>query len=446
MTTPTTGKLAPRDLLSLMSAPMLELLAELDAAASDTEEDVVPSRAVQIGDLVVAEAVRLIRLGTRVEVVDAAMAVSQALVGPTARRLAPQNAEAQRLLFAASTMLVAAMSPSSNGGELTVLRSWNGKALEAVRLVAAEPTQVLERIELRKELKVEESHLSHLLGDLEAAGLVERIREGRTVKVHLGPTARTDHVAKLLQLVEDEQPGASRRAELAQREGLVREVFQTVVEKDELPREHLSKRAAIALREMRRGLLHLRRADSGAQVALGEVVAAEESVIVWLHVRGCLQARREPLDYHVLWTVVMEGEEIGDVKPWTPTSDWLDGGPGTGSRPLSWSMPFTGVPEERGLTMRMMGDVRVLGDVRGVPSVFTTARLDDGHLLHYEIPSLYERILVREIVRETELVFDNNLDKVAGHAADGPRSQDAALAQQPMDFAANIAPDLTSMR
>lgn len=189
------------DLLGLTLAPMTDRVAALRIEWGREEEVEVrplPSRAVQVAGLVVGETVRLIRLGDRAEVTGAARELSK-LVAQHTPDAATRHPESYRLAAGASVVLGAAGSPSSSGAELTVLNSWNGKALEAVELLSRAHGRALARSELRTELgDLTESHLTKLLRDLESSGLALRLKEGRTVTVHLGPAGKSDHVqAKL---------------------------------------------------------------------------------------------------------------------------------------------------------------------------------------------------------------------------------------------------------
>ncbi len=211
------------DLLGLTLAPMSERLAALRIEWGRHEQSgPLPSRAVQVAGLVVGETVRLIRLGDRSEVTGAARELSK-LVAQNTPDAATRHPESYRLAAGASVVLGAAGSPSSAGAELTVLNSWNGKALEAVELLNRAHDRTLARSELRSQLgDLTESHLTHLLRDLEAAGLALRIKEGRMVTVHLGPSGKSDHVqARLAKdplpvrfrgTERDIDPGARRRA------------------------------------------------------------------------------------------------------------------------------------------------------------------------------------------------------------------------------------------
>jgi DNA-binding MarR family transcriptional regulator len=193
------NRTASRDMLSLALAGMPELIAALEEERTLAEEpSALPPRSKRVARMIMAETIRLIRLGTRVELATAALEVAKALARPYAERLATNHPSAYRLLCSASDALGAATPPSSAGSELTVLRSWNDNARKALAIVNKAPGRVIARADLRAQLGVDESYLSHLLADLEAPGLVVRIRFGRTVQVHLGPVGRSEHVQQIL--------------------------------------------------------------------------------------------------------------------------------------------------------------------------------------------------------------------------------------------------------
>lgn len=184
------------DLFSLALAPMSARVSALKQAwALPEEPGPLPTRSVQIAGLVVAETVRLIRLGDRSELAEGALELARLIARAEIEAIASVYPESHRLASGAAVVLGAASAPSSGGGEMAVLRSWNGKAREAVELLSQAHDKALARTELRSALgDPTESHLSHLLADLESSGLAVRIREGRTVTVHLGPTGRSEQV------------------------------------------------------------------------------------------------------------------------------------------------------------------------------------------------------------------------------------------------------------
>lgn len=188
------------DLFSLALAPMSARVSTLEQAWTVPEvPGPLPSHTVQIAGLIVAETVRLIRLGSRSELAEGALELTQLVARAEADTVASAHPEPYRLASGAAVVLGAASAPSSGGGEMAVLRSWNGKAREAVEMLSRAHDKALARTELRSALgDPTESHLSHLLADLEASGLAVRIREGKTVTVHLGPTGRSEQVQEQL--------------------------------------------------------------------------------------------------------------------------------------------------------------------------------------------------------------------------------------------------------
>lgn len=188
------------EVFALIDASIRELIEAIeDDAVLAEEEGALPARADQIADLILDETVRLIRLGGRSETVEAGAELADALIGPKADQLEDGHGEAFLSMIGASRVLQAASSPSSRGSEITVLNSWKGKALKVLVALHDTPDEEMPRAEIRSLLgNLKESHLSHLLADMEAAGLVVRVREGRMVTVHLGAAGRSKRVREML--------------------------------------------------------------------------------------------------------------------------------------------------------------------------------------------------------------------------------------------------------
>jgi DNA-binding transcriptional ArsR family regulator len=178
----------PIDLLGLRDAPLPALL-ETAATVADAGG---PSAALTgLSDLCVAETVRLLRDASTTEVGEASSALRRFLAAPSGRAARVLAAGAHDRLSGLLPLLTAASSPSSKGGQQAVRRAWNGKADEALAKLAAAGGQ-LARADLRRQLNVSESYVSHLLTDLEAARLVERISEAgrKSVTVYLTAEGR----------------------------------------------------------------------------------------------------------------------------------------------------------------------------------------------------------------------------------------------------------------
>lgn len=162
------------DLIALRTATIEELVEavrregeRLDAAAASV-----------VAGLLVDETVRLTRSGSREEITHAGATLARLLGAPPGRWLKEIAPSAHRTATGLVPVLAAAASPASKDGGGMVRRSWNGLADRAVQLVAAAPDRRIRRSDLRRELgDISESHLSHLLSDLEAASLVECVYE-----------------------------------------------------------------------------------------------------------------------------------------------------------------------------------------------------------------------------------------------------------------------------
>lgn len=176
------------DLLALRVAPLKRLLDVLDELAPNAGDDRYGQAMGVVAELAVDESVRLIRRASRGEIVDAGTALSRWCGGPNGRAVEATDAGTHAILAGLTFVLGAAAAPDGKDGDALVLRSWNGRAREAVELVAGAPDHTLPRAELRRRLDVSESYLSHLLADLQAARLVERIGNPgrRGVDVHIG--------------------------------------------------------------------------------------------------------------------------------------------------------------------------------------------------------------------------------------------------------------------
>jgi hypothetical protein len=188
-----------RDMLSLAKAGLPELLAVLEEDATFVEDTPkIPRRSKRVARRILAESIRLIRLGTRKEVAEAALELAESLTLPAITRFEEPYPNVYRLINSAADALAAATPPSSGGSELTVLRSWKGRARKALAIVNQATDQAVARADLRAQLNLSEDYLSHMLADMEAAGLVVRVKSGKVVTVHLGLVGRSSHVQDLL--------------------------------------------------------------------------------------------------------------------------------------------------------------------------------------------------------------------------------------------------------
>ncbi len=297
-----------RDLLSLATAPLTDLLEAIESAETIAEPSSgIPARATQMARLVVAEVVRLIRLGTRRQLAEAGDLLSRTLIGAQAPALAECQPQAHDLLCAAANVLDLAIAPSSSGGELTVLRSWGGNARRAVALVDRAPGRAIARARLREALKLEDSYLSHMLAELEAAGLIVRTRLGRVVTVHLGPVAERPHVKELLPGKGDKRDDDLRRLRTRRAD----ELFKCLLED----------RSALAGSDIR-GLADLEeQLDQLAQELeitewVTHHIADPDEVVCHVQIHGITGRRR--VERKAVWVTRFDDELIGEVSSWSP--------------------------------------------------------------------------------------------------------------------------------
>jgi DNA-binding transcriptional ArsR family regulator len=303
------------DLLTLAREPDLSRLlsALFEAGTLEEKPGPLPSRANQIARMIVAEAIRLVRLGTQTELADAGVQLVRALTGSDAATLAAGFPEADRLLNGATVAVRGATSPDSSGGALTVLRGWNGKALRALEMLEREPGGEISRSELRERLGVEESYLSKLLGAMEAAGLVVRIREGRTTAVHVGPAARSSEVRVFIDGIDAD--GDMKRA--------VVRLFQAIL--DERPLAEIAEIADVD--PYPKGLAALRNqldeVKSGLAIENSEIADVNcdgDEVVVRIRLRGTPRIGRYDggrTEHPLVWVGWLKDGTISEVESWT---------------------------------------------------------------------------------------------------------------------------------
>jgi DNA-binding MarR family transcriptional regulator len=309
------------DLLGLASASMREMVEQLVAWTDVQTSRSVPRATHQLAILIRSEAIRLIRLGTPRESSDAATALSRVVIGHRARHLEETDPEALRIVSASFSVLGAAVAPSSTGAELNVLRSWNGLAQRVVELLHDQPPHEMERAELRERLGIDDqSHLSHILRDLEASGLVVRTRtRGRNVTVHLGPVAREPRVRDLL------VAGKQIDSELASR---IKEAFAHIADSTRLgdpASEAETVARELGLEAPLREIHRFRERVQGVRVQVEDLVASNDAIVACLRFRGVRWGdfeRPVPVDVRQVWLVCARDERVSPALR-SPTIDEL---------------------------------------------------------------------------------------------------------------------------
>lgn len=304
------------DLLTLASQPMPILVASMEDAFARKDEE--PSRVVKVGDVILAEAIRLIRLGNGEELADAAVLANRLMLTPEVKALRRSRPGAHRALAAAAKTLTVAASPSSKGAELAVLRSWAGKARSLVGVVSQADGLAVPRARLKQLLGVDDSYLSHLLADLEATGLVERVKAGREVTVHLGPVGRLPHVQELVRPAPaDEEIPAPRQVDAA---GIVTRFLEHAFGE---PAARTSSSISVTRYEVRARRL----VDSVAgrlYFGVDKAVADGESVVCRFRLMGVLEEGevRAPFSTEQVISAQVAGDEVVAIDSWSPEDTW----------------------------------------------------------------------------------------------------------------------------
>jgi DNA-binding MarR family transcriptional regulator len=176
----------PLDLSGLREAPPAELAPLLEKVAAKPEERALSA----LTALLMNRVLRLLRQGSREELHEEALMLNRALAVKAGAHLRKTLPEAFGVWTALGELLSGAARSTSRAAVPAILRS-SGRSQEILELLASESGPV-PRSEIKRRLKLAESQLSHLLGDLEEADLVLRYRpdKSKEVLVELGAVGR----------------------------------------------------------------------------------------------------------------------------------------------------------------------------------------------------------------------------------------------------------------
>lgn len=175
------------DLSGLTGALPEEVYPLLERAAGEQEAAVLDS----LTALLLDRALRLLRQGSRQEIFEESKALNRVLAGPESATLEEKMPGIHGGWMALGELLSEASRRSDRAAVDSILLSTKGHGQSLLEELAREG-RPLPRAEIRKRLRLGESHLSHLLRDLAEADLVVRYRpEGsKEVLVELGPVGR----------------------------------------------------------------------------------------------------------------------------------------------------------------------------------------------------------------------------------------------------------------
>lgn len=170
----------------------MDFSAYLDASLGRIAEligrsDVDPS---QLATLLGHRTLFLLREASKDQLLQEAMALDKALAAPAGPALRERSPEAFGAAQELADLLGEAIRRRDRAAVPSILSSRQGHGRKVLERLASAGQPVL-RSEFRGQLGLSESHLSHLLRELEEADLIRRSRtQGREVVVELGPVGR----------------------------------------------------------------------------------------------------------------------------------------------------------------------------------------------------------------------------------------------------------------
>jgi hypothetical protein len=208
------------DLFSLAGESFDEQLAVFKTLPEHGPHEHVPDHAEQLAGLILANAVGLIRQGSRHEILSAATELSSmAIIPQEERHGAHANEEAARLLEAASVVLGAAGNIGSRGLEYNLLQKHDGEWPLATRMLSTLVTLAkdeegdgyhwIARPELEQALeRLGEEYSHNVEVDLNLQGLIREVPdtdEDVWLLMPYGDKIEQPHVRQLLDAYEREQ-------------------------------------------------------------------------------------------------------------------------------------------------------------------------------------------------------------------------------------------------
>lgn len=148
-----------------------------------------PKETSLLGWLLVHRGLHLLRVESREQIETEYFAVSKFLGSRTAAVVQKNQPEAFGAWTFLTDLLGEAAKRSDSAAVNSILLDHQGHGKRVLE-VLAEAGQAVSRSALRTTLNISESHLSHLLRELEEADLICRHRNGREISIELGSTGR----------------------------------------------------------------------------------------------------------------------------------------------------------------------------------------------------------------------------------------------------------------
>lgn len=177
--------LDPAFLADLDGVPAQEVVPHIEAAARTADLPALENLTCALLDRVL----RVLRDGSRREILDEALVVSSGLSGEPGKLLRKRYPEVYASWTTLDDLLAEAGRRHDRAAVPGILKSTQGLGLRVLEILAKEGGAA-PRSRIRETLDLTESHLSHLLYNLEEADLVVRFRQGKEVHVELGPVGQ----------------------------------------------------------------------------------------------------------------------------------------------------------------------------------------------------------------------------------------------------------------
>lgn len=177
----------PLDLSGHRDVPPEEIAPLLERAVDATDERAIPA----VTALLMNRLVRLLRQGSRQEILDEALMLNRLLAVDAGKRLQERRPETYGGWAILGELLSGAARSTGRSAVPSLLRATQGRGMAILELLAGEG-RALPRAEVRRRLGFPEAQLSHLLRDLEEADLIVRYRRqgSKEVFVELCPAGR----------------------------------------------------------------------------------------------------------------------------------------------------------------------------------------------------------------------------------------------------------------
>jgi DNA-binding transcriptional ArsR family regulator len=177
--------LDPAFLSDLDGVPVSEVTPHVEVVAREGS----PAALKTLTGVFLDRALHVLRDGSRRDLLEEALAVSRGISGEPGHLLRQRDAATYGAWVALDNLLGEAGRRSDRDAVPSILKNTHGLGLRVLEILAKDGIPVA-RSRIREKLELTESHLSHLLYNLEEADLVVRFRQGKEVQVKLGPVGQ----------------------------------------------------------------------------------------------------------------------------------------------------------------------------------------------------------------------------------------------------------------